>query len=290
MGKHKFSLSEMMPNSWFHLLKHMKRAGRSHGIPQATKRSHHRQAASATPKPSPPPKQAFLPNRASYYFPSKERLEKFPHLSTQLHSSKSIDTHFPTDSPKKSKRRSIKKPTKPSIEMVSSVSTPCVCTSISSNNFEDREALPELKLTPILTKPIKKEANNAKLDDTNVAEKKKSCHSNRKPASGKVRLTSPRLVSRRIQTKLSQKLAGPKVALEHRRGLMESFVIVKSSLDPERDFRESMIEMIIKNKLLGSSDLEELLACYLSLNSQEYHEVIVKVFKQIWLSLNDIKL
>ncbi|KAI3846082.1 hypothetical protein MKW92_009518 [Papaver armeniacum] len=68
----------------------------------------------------------------------------------------------------------------------------------------------------------------------------------------------------------------------------DSFAVIKSSFDPQRDFRESMVEMIVENNLRKSGDLEELLACYLSLNSNEYHDIIVKVFQQIWFDLTDI--
>ncbi|KAI3925034.1 hypothetical protein MKW98_009684 [Papaver atlanticum] len=68
----------------------------------------------------------------------------------------------------------------------------------------------------------------------------------------------------------------------------DSFAVIKSSFDPHRDFRESMVEMIVENNLRKSGDLEELLACYLSLNSNEYHDIIVKVFQQIWFDLTDI--
>ncbi|KAK4797766.1 hypothetical protein SAY86_030092 [Trapa natans] len=66
----------------------------------------------------------------------------------------------------------------------------------------------------------------------------------------------------------------------------DSFAVVKSSADPRREFRESMVEMIVENNIRGSKELEELLTCYLSLNSDEYHEIIISVFKQVWLELN----
>ena len=72
-----------------------------------------------------------------------------------------------------------------------------------------------------------------------------------------------------------------------RRSLSDSFAVVKSSLNPQRDFRESMVEMIVQNNIRTSKDLEDLLACYLSLNSDEYHDLIIKVFKQIWFDLTD---
>lgn len=61
--------------------------------------------------------------------------------------------------------------------------------------------------------------------------------------------------------------------------------MMKNSSDPQRDFRESMMEMIVENNLKASRDLEELLACYLSLNSNEYHDVIVKAFEEIWFDV-----
>lgn len=63
------------------------------------------------------------------------------------------------------------------------------------------------------------------------------------------------------------------------------FAVVKSSRDPRGEFMQSMVEMIVENDLRGSKDLEELLVCYLSLNSEEYHNLIISVFKQIWVDL-----
>lgn len=70
--------------------------------------------------------------------------------------------------------------------------------------------------------------------------------------------------------------------------MSESFAVVKTSKDPKRDFKESMVEMIIENNICGSKDLEDLLACYLSLNSDEYHDLIISVFKQIWFDVVEI--
>ncbi|KAJ4980340.1 hypothetical protein NE237_031177 [Protea cynaroides] len=66
---------------------------------------------------------------------------------------------------------------------------------------------------------------------------------------------------------------------------LESFAIEKCSLDPEEDFRDSMVEMISENKIGRMEEFEELLACYLTLNSDEYHDLIIKVFKQVWFEL-----
>lgn len=74
------------------------------------------------------------------------------------------------------------------------------------------------------------------------------------------------------------------------RSLAESMIVMKTSVDPWRDFKESMVEMIMENNINTSKDLEDLLACYLSLNSDEYHDVIINVFKQIWFECTDIRL
>ncbi|OWM65534.1 transcription repressor OFP5 [Punica granatum] len=66
----------------------------------------------------------------------------------------------------------------------------------------------------------------------------------------------------------------------------ERFAMVKCSFDPQRDFRDSMIEMILEIKIRKTEELEELLACYLSLNTDEYHDLIIEVFRQIWFELS----
>ncbi|KAG8365573.1 hypothetical protein BUALT_Bualt18G0119500 [Buddleja alternifolia] len=65
-----------------------------------------------------------------------------------------------------------------------------------------------------------------------------------------------------------------------------SFAVAKSSFNPERDFRDSMVEMIRERGIRRPEELEELLACYLTLNGDEYHGVIIKVFREVWFKLN----
>lgn len=61
----------------------------------------------------------------------------------------------------------------------------------------------------------------------------------------------------------------------------ESFAVVKSSRDPYRDFRRSMIEMIVEKEMFRAEDLVKLLECFLSLNSRHHHGVILEVFTNI---------
>ncbi|KAH7572290.1 hypothetical protein ACOSP7_015386 [Xanthoceras sorbifolium] len=65
----------------------------------------------------------------------------------------------------------------------------------------------------------------------------------------------------------------------------DSFAVVKSSRDPYNDFRTSMVEMIIEKQIFAAKDLEQLLQCFLSLNSYHHHRIIVEVFTEIWEAL-----
>lgn len=62
----------------------------------------------------------------------------------------------------------------------------------------------------------------------------------------------------------------------------ESFAVVKKSEDPYEDFKRSMMEMILEKQMFEEKDLEQLLHCFLSLNSRHHHRVIVEAFTEIW--------
>ncbi|GKU99133.1 hypothetical protein SLEP1_g12024 [Rubroshorea leprosula] len=65
----------------------------------------------------------------------------------------------------------------------------------------------------------------------------------------------------------------------------ESFAVVKRSEDPFEDFKRSMMEMILEKQMFEEKDLEQLLQCFLSLNSRHHHGVIIQAFAQIWEAL-----
>ncbi|CAA0839574.1 Transcription repressor OFP7 [Striga hermonthica] len=65
----------------------------------------------------------------------------------------------------------------------------------------------------------------------------------------------------------------------------ESFAVVKRSADPYEDFKSSMMDMILEKQMFDPTDLEQLLECFLSLNSRRYHWVIVQAFSEIWEAL-----
>ncbi|KAJ8772733.1 hypothetical protein K2173_027910 [Erythroxylum novogranatense] len=61
-----------------------------------------------------------------------------------------------------------------------------------------------------------------------------------------------------------------------------SAAVVKISENPYIDFKKSMLDMILQKQMYEGKDLEELLQCFLSLNSRQYYGVIVHVFSEIW--------
>jgi uncharacterized protein (TIGR01568 family) len=220
MEKNRFRLCDMMPNSWLYKLRDMAKPGRIRNSSKTSKKSE--DDISKLPKleisqPFQPNLQNYVPNRASQYLPSRERLGKSCKLL-----------------PRPIKLKPKSKPT--SLVSVHKKSPGDIV-------FEIGPRSPELKLRPILTKP--------------------RCGASRI----KVRPISPRCNSR----------------VKQRRWMSDSYLVVKHSRNPEKDFMESMVEMVVEKNIVSLKDLEELLACYLSLNSREYQDVIVKVFQKIWL-------
>ncbi|KAL8154410.1 hypothetical protein V2J09_012170 [Rumex salicifolius] len=99
----------------------------------------------------------------------------------------------------------------------------------------------------------------------------------------RIRIHSPRLARLVNSSRVNLSSSASKKGVSSK-----SLAVVKASSDPERDFMESMMEMIVENNIRASKDLEELLACYLSLNSDQYHDVIIQAFTHIWFHLNNI--
>lgn len=64
--------------------------------------------------------------------------------------------------------------------------------------------------------------------------------------------------------------------------MRDSFAVVKKSEDPYEDFKRSMMDMIWEKQMFEEGDLEQLLQCFLSLNSPRHHKVIVDAFAEIW--------
>ncbi|GMI71975.1 hypothetical protein HRI_000866800 [Hibiscus trionum] len=168
---------------------------------------------------------------------------------------------------------------------------------VLSSKVDDNNNVSELKLnlppikcrrSSVSVKVVKEERITVK----ETKKKKKNITGVRKLTVNspgvRLRVNSPRISSRRIQ--LAAGHGRKSTSSSSSSSLSGSLAVVKSSSDPQRDFRESMVEMIMENNIRGSKDMEDLLAYYLCLNSDEYHDVIVKVFKQIWFDLCDVRM
>ncbi|EOA16865.1 hypothetical protein CARUB_v10005090mg [Capsella rubella] len=112
--------------------------------------------------------------------------------------------------------------------------------------------------------------------------------------NNKVRVFSPR-ASEKCRVKAIEDLKKAKLRAREQELLIEttdggteneSFAVVKCSSDPQKDFRDSMIEMIMENGINHPEELKELLVCYLRLNTNEYHDMIISVFQQVHNDMN----
>ncbi|KAJ6804747.1 transcription repressor OFP2-like [Iris pallida] len=311
MGKHRFRLSDMLPNAWFYKLKDM---NKPHN------KNHQPLPKAPPPIQSPPP--PLIPNRASYYFPSNSPAHpKAFHTAHFLPPDSRSPRNYSTTRPRR------KLPTaaaaaaaSPRLLLPISPST-CTRASVSESDSDAHNsycirsstAAPpppkldvvldlvgsELELRPILTKPPPAAAANPKKKKDNAPNPKNTTPSSSAAIQPRLLLrssaarskSSPAVVSPGRKVRLAPRRPSGGRSRSSRRGpLDESFAVVKSSSDPRRDFRESMVEMISENKLTASKDLEDLLACYLALNSNEYHAVIVDVFEEIWLDITKTSL
>ncbi|KAJ7959923.1 Transcription repressor like [Quillaja saponaria] len=190
----------------------------------------------------------------------------------------------------------------------------------NSEKLDEFDISSELELPPILTTPAKYDDKAIEVTKLRSSSKLKEIQGHRsvsiknskegsigrtqierrrspqvrKPSANstgiRLKANSPKLASRKIQTNGRKSVSSSACKGSRNRSFPEGFAIVKSSVDPQRDFRESMVEMIVENNIRSSKDLEDLLACYLSLNSNIYHDLIVKAFEQIWFDIADHKM
>ncbi|KAI4307553.1 hypothetical protein L6164_030727 [Bauhinia variegata] len=190
-----------------------------------------------------------------------------------------------------------------------------------SERLDGFDTISELDLLPpILTKPVRFDdkiieadelRNSSKLDHHLPAQRSLSVKTSKEESTKtqrerklsplarksstnstgiRLRVHSPKLASRKVQAYARRSVSSNASKASGNTSFPEGFAVVKSSLDPQRDFRESMVEMIVENNIRASKDLEDLLACYLSLNSSEYHDLIVKAFEQIWFDMAQLRL
>ncbi|KAD3338118.1 hypothetical protein R6Q59_027162 [Mikania micrantha] len=305
MGNYRFRFSNIIPNSWFYS------SITGNKVKNKLTKTQPISTSSSSSFPS-----AQSPNyqRKSYYFTReliqpdpKVRTRDFPPTDTQKPDPrrKSSKKKRPI-SPKKQIRRKLVSPElnpagritpesgstgfNSSDTEVMSPDHSLSCSCKTTNSYDD--VYGKVDLPPIITKPAKHEEfgsgkwviDGGKQGLTVKVAKDGITRSPVRKLKGNG--YSPRLGNRvRVNG-----INGGRRKNGSRRSLSESMAVVKTSVDPGRDFRESMVEMITVSKMKSSKDLEDLLACYLALNSDEYHELIINVFKQIWFECTDIRL
>ncbi|KAI3666844.1 hypothetical protein L6452_41882 [Arctium lappa] len=284
MANYRLRISNMLPNSWFYKLKDMSSTNKSRNKkkePITTSSSSSSSLSSAGGTLTKPDNDDANVQRKSYYF---TRDLNSPRNS--IKKTRPITHKKPVHRKPDSGRGRCQCPVTP--ESVWTESNPdsnssdteslnCPCKTVSS--YDDVYRKPDLP--PIITKSGKWAIEEGGTRGLSVKVKRIQ---GGKP---KGNVYSPRVGNRvRVQ---GINGGGRKSTGNRRLGLSASMAVVKTSVDPQRDFKESMVEMIMENDIKSSKDLEDLLACYLSLNSDEYHELIIKVFKQIWFESTNIK-
>ncbi|RRT33199.1 hypothetical protein B296_00054865 [Ensete ventricosum] len=61
-----------------------------------------------------------------------------------------------------------------------------------------------------------------------------------------------------------------------------SVAVVKESLEPCLDFRNSMLQMIVEMEIYECEDLGDLLHHFLALNAPRHHHLILRAFAEAW--------
>lgn len=310
MGNYRFKLSDMMPNAWFYKLRDMGRRNKKKIIT-----SHHsykkKPSSSSSPSTMQPSKERQshqLSPRKSYYFtrelnpkasrsgfcepPRKSSKQTSNRRITMAESSSEFDSSGEPEFPEPEIRTDSvllteafhRTPSGPS--KADDILMDVEKSSIARKDVKLRDYHPPITIKKKETKPNTQNSLKIKIvkEDTTSSIKQQR---NTTPGV-RLRTKSPRIGSRKTHQIHGRRSVSPPLAAaaaaassSSRRRMSESLAIVKTSWNPERDFRESMVEMIVENKMKGSKDFEDLLACYLDLNSDEYHELIIKVFKQV---------
>lgn len=309
MGNYRFKLSDMLPNAWFYKLNHTN-TSRTRKLQNLTHKSSNKKVQSKT-KSSPfsssstaaaPQQTCHL--RKSYHFNRDFKLtsllseppRKLSFYQNYSTGSSSCDDPVFYDLDSEFKRVKVDSPSNHYGYRIENNN------SFSNHNYENVEnsdkfdLLSQLELKPIITKldkgdhemkpAMKFQGSSMKFAEesscsikNDIGEKNECPVRKLRVNSGvKLRAKSPKIAPKRLT-----QVQGRGSVSSH--SSLMSVAIVKESIDPDKDFKESMMEMIIEHKMSTKEEFEQLLACYLSLNPGTYHELIAKVFEQIWFEI-----
>ncbi|CAM0957182.1 unnamed protein product [Alopecurus aequalis] len=244
---HRFRLTDLMPNSWFYKLRDMKRPR-----PPSQQRS-----STAT-------RRSKRSSSSHYYYYHETTIPRPLPLSTHQSYSYLEAKQTPPEELDLSP-----------LHFNSKARDTQLCEDQSpkprSAAFVINDEFQGLQLRPIRTRPVLTESG--------------SVHHSKTASSTSP--SSPSLRSRRLHVLSSCCRVSTTSTGRRRSTAKRSFAVVVPSTDPYRDFWESVVEMIVENDMRGSEAMGDLLECYLSLNSTEYHGVITEVFSGIWLQVAD---
>ena len=242
---HRFKLSHLMPNSWFYKLRDMKRPGPRPPSQRNIETTRTSKRSSHYYHGTTTPKPLPLSPPRSYHYMNTKQMSLEKLRPSTLHLN-----------PKASDIQfPIDHHRHHQHHHMLATTASAIVIDKASHEFQD------LQLRPIRTRPAPTGSTSG------------TCPS------------SPRLRSRRVHALTDGRVSTTRASGHRRSAARRSFAVVKASTDPPSDFRESMVEMIIENNMHTPEDMQELLECYLSLNSREYHGVIKEVFRGVWLEI-----
>ncbi|KAJ1262309.1 hypothetical protein BS78_09G096500 [Paspalum vaginatum] len=245
---HRFKLSHLMPNSWFYKLRDMKRPRAPSQRNGQSTRTCKKSSHYYNRNGTTTPRPLPLYPHKSYKYKSAKHMPLEKLRPSTLHlNPKASDIQFPRDHQQQQL-----------LHRLPTSRANAIVYGSDDHEFQD------LQLRPIRTRPVPNGSASCK------------CPS------------SPRLRSRRLNVAGGGRVSSSSASGRRRSSpARRSFAVVKASTDPPRDFRESMVEMIVDNDVHVAEDMQELLECYLSLNSSEYHAVIMEVFRGVCLEIAD---
>ncbi|CAN8295234.1 unnamed protein product [Cochlearia groenlandica] len=294
MVNYKFRFSSMIPSEWFHKLKNMTKPTKKHPLPSYSLHTTKTEKSSSVSK-------SLSHSSSSYPHTSLKSnfLQISPRNSLQVIQSKRKTVYKPSSTPPSGFNKS-------KIKFIQNQDS-----SSASCNLKLSSSADDIIIDMDNRGPKKKKLKEIKVFDTAEKAYPASTRTKEKTHHQSVNVKNKNEDACRIQKKHQKTLVysgrrsssnSPRIKLrassprirfsEHRsksrsqnKQVLDSFAVIKSSVDPKKDFRESMVEMIEENNIIATQDLEDLLACYLSLNPNEYHDLIIKVFVQVWLEV-----
>ncbi|XP_059283555.1 probable transcription repressor OFP9 [Lycium ferocissimum] len=90
-----------------------------------------------------------------------------------------------------------------------------------------------------------------------------------------------KMIREREEAKNEERRRRRRAEREEKTKFIVMIAMEKSSNDPREDFRESIEQMIMANRIHDTKDLRRLLNYYVSMNAEEYHGVILEVFHEV---------